>query len=257
MTSGILPAPFSLMRLDSVGSTNDEARRLALDGAAADLLVVTAKCQTAGRGRRGRVWQSPPGNLHMSVLIRRSRDLAASAQIGFVAALALAEALAELLPGADFRCKWPNDVLATPGGSAGPAAPYRKVAGMLLETEGNDWLVLGLGVDVVEAPPPGEALFAAVSLADLGWNGDADGVLAAFCERFGPWLSAWRAEGFAAIHPGWLARARGLGEPAVVRLDKETLTGLFTGLDEDGALILDQGNDGTRRIMAGDVFFPG
>ncbi|CAA7612390.1 biotin--[acetyl-CoA-carboxylase] ligase [Magnetospirillum sp. SS-4] len=247
MTERSLPPPFRLIRRDSVGSTNDEARRLALDGAAADFMVVSARIQTAGRGRRGREWQSPEGNLHASVLIRQSRPLAESAQVGFVAALALAEGLAELVPDADFLCKWPNDVLAD----------GRKVAGMLLETAGDGWMVLGLGVDVLRAPPPGETLHAAVALADLGWAGDAETVLAAFCRRFAPRLEEWRTGGFAAVRGPWLARARGLGEPMVVRLETDTLTGRFAGLDEDGALMLDQGGDGHRRILAGDVFFPG
>jgi BirA family biotin operon repressor/biotin-[acetyl-CoA-carboxylase] ligase len=245
-----LPAPFSLLRLDSVGSTNDEARRLVSEGAAADLLVVTADEQNSGRGRRGRAWVSPPGNLHMSLIIALDRPLHEAAQLGFVAALALAEALAELLPTAHACCKWPNDVLA---GAKGETP--RKIAGMLLEVAG-DWLVLGLGVNVERAPPPGEALTPAIALAELGFAGDAAPVLAAFCRRFGPWLRAWRAEGFAAIRQPWLDRARGVGEAVVVRLEAETLTGVFTGLDHDGALLLDQGEVGARRIMAGDVFFP-
>ncbi|RAU21290.1 biotin--[acetyl-CoA-carboxylase] ligase [Paramagnetospirillum kuznetsovii] len=247
MSKNGLPSPFGLMRLGVVGSTNDEARRLASDGAAADLLVVMAESQSAGRGRRGRQWQSPAGNLHASVLIRLDRPLSQSAQIGFVAAVALAEALGDLVSDADFRCKWPNDLLCN----------GKKVAGMLLEAAGDGWLVLGFGVNVVQAPPPGEALYAAASLADFGWGGDAPGVLNAFCHRFGPWLARWRQDGFPPIREAWLGHARGVGEQAVVRLETETLTGIFAGLDEDGALILDQGEQGLRRVMAGDVFFPG
>ncbi|CAA7621029.1 Biotin--(acetyl-CoA-carboxylase) ligase [Candidatus Terasakiella magnetica] len=242
-----LPPPFRLIGLGSVGSTNDEARRLVSDGTAADLLVISAKHQSAGRGRRGRVWDSPSGNLHASLMITLDRPLAEAAQLGFVAALALAEGLADLVPDADFKCKWPNDVLCN----------SRKVAGMLLETAGDGWLVLGLGVDVERAPPPGEALYAAMALAELGWTGDALMVLAAFCRRFGPWLEIWRSQGFAPIRQGWLGRARGLGEAVVVRLETETLTGTFAGLDEEGGLVLDQGALGARRILAGDVFFPG
>lgn len=247
MTELHLPVPFRLIRRDSVGSTNDEARRLTSEGAAADLVVITARTQTAGRWRRGRDWQSPAGNLHASLLIRMDRPVAESAQIGFAAAVALAEGLAELIPDADFRCKWPNDVLAN----------GRKVAGMLLETAGDGWMVLGIGVDVERAPPPGETLHPAVALAELGWPGTAEAVLAAFCRHFGLRLEAWRADGFKAVRQPWLDRARGIGEAMVVRLESDTLTGRFVGLDGDGALLLDQGADGQRRILAGDVFFPG
>ena len=243
----LLPPPFSLIGLEEVGSTNDEAGRRVSDGTAADLLVITARRQTAGRGRRGRPWRSPDGNLHASVLIRLDRSLAQAAQIGFVAALAVAEGLAQLVPGGDFRCKWPNDVLCN----------GKKIAGMLLEAAGDGWLVLGLGVDVAQALPPGEALYAAVALAELGWDGEPEAVLAAICRQFGPRLAQWRAEGFAPVRKAWLERCRGLGDQAVVRLEAETLTGRFADLDHDGALILDQGPDGVRRILAGDVFFPG
>ncbi|HLO76457.1 MAG TPA: biotin--[acetyl-CoA-carboxylase] ligase, partial [Magnetospirillum sp.] len=139
MTSPVLPAPFSHVRLDSVGSTNDEARRLALSGAAADLLVVSAAHQTAGRGRRARPWISPIGNLHCSTLIRLDGDLGTAAQLGFAAAVALVDAFRTLVPGVPFTCKWPNDVLAR----------GRKCCGMLLEPVGREWLIVGVGVDVV------------------------------------------------------------------------------------------------------------
>ncbi|MGE5503780.1 MAG: biotin--[acetyl-CoA-carboxylase] ligase [Actinomycetota bacterium] len=241
----ILPPAFRLVAFDRVGSTNDEARRLAAEGTA-DLTVVTAAEQTAGRGRRGRGWVSPRGNLHFSVLIRLDRPPAEAASVGFAAAVALCEALGPLVPATDIRCKWPNDVLAD----------GRKVAGMLLEAEG-DWLVLGLGVDVAQAPPPDGLVYPATCLKDLGASCDADTVLAAFCTAFAPRLQAWRDHGFAAVRQAWLGLARGLGEPVVVRLEAETLTGTFAGLDEQGALLLDQGAAGMRSVFAGDVFFPG
>ncbi len=243
MTQAGLPAPFRLVGLDVVGSTNDEARRLALSGSAADLLVVTARRQTAGRGRRGRAWVSPEGNLHASVLIAID-DLARAAQLGFAAAVALAEAFAELVA-ADFRCKWPNDVLMD----------GRKVAGMLLEPAGQGWLILGFGVDVAECPPPDAVMYPAAALAHAGYAGTAADVLAAACRRLGPWVARWRAEGFAPVREAWMARARGVGQPVVVRLEGETLTGVFAGLDEQGALLLDAGST-VQRIMAGDVYFP-
>lgn len=247
-----LPDPFELLALEQAGSTNDEARGLAERGAARDLLVVTAKTQTAGRGRRGRTWVSPAGNLHASLLIRQTGPLARSAELGFAAAAALAGALADLVPTADFRCKWPNDVMV----AGGPDAPNAKICGMLLDSASDGWLVLGLGVNVAAAPPPEQVMQPATALADLGWSGGPEAVLTEFCRRFWPLLAAWRAEGFAPVRRAWLERALGLGETAVVRLETETLTGRFDALDDDGALVLDQGPAGRRRILAGDVFFP-
>lgn len=246
MSEAFLPAPFSLVRLDSVGSTNDEARRLALSGAAADLLVVTAREQSAGRGRRGRNWVSPPGNLHCSTLIHIDGNLATAAQLGFVAAVALVDAFRALVPGIPFTCKWPNDVLAE----------GRKCSGMLLEPVGTEWLVLGIGVDVAAPPPPSALVYPACALADLGFAGSDADVLAAFCTSFGPLVDCWRRLGFAPIRDAWVERARGIGDPVVVRLEGETMSGLFVGLDDEGALLLDQASQGRRRILAGDVYFP-
>ncbi|MBF0332155.1 MAG: biotin--[acetyl-CoA-carboxylase] ligase [Alphaproteobacteria bacterium] len=237
-----LPAGFTLVALDSVGSTNDEARRLALGGAG-HFTVVTAALQTAGRGRRGRAWVSPRGNLHCSLIVAPGRPLAEAAQLSFVAGLSLAEALAGLIE-AQVACKWPNDVLVD----------GRKVAGMLLETvERDDLLVLGVGVDVREAPE--QALHSAASLAEYGFQGGAFEVLSAFCDRFAVWFGRWAAEGFAPVREAWLERAAGLGATAEIRLPGETLSGLFAGLDGQGALLLDPPNGERRRVLAGDVFF--
>ena len=240
-----LPTPFRLIWRESVGSTNDEARRLAEDGSAADFIVVAADRQTSGRGRRGRHWVSPPGNLHCSVLLSAPK-LEVAVQLGFVASIALVDALVHILPVGQFRSKWPNDVLMN----------GRKVAGMLLEPVGQGWIVLGLGVDVASAPPPDQVTMPAAALSELGWNGDALSVLSAFCVAFEPWVQCWRKDGFAPIRAAWLDRAQGLGRPIEVRLERETLSGVFRGLDTDGALILDQAAAGQRRVMAGDVFFP-
>lgn len=250
-----LPAPFSHLRLDSVGSTNDEARRLAQTGSAADLLVVSAVAQSEGRGRRARPWISPAGNLHCSTLIRLDGDLGTAAQLGFAAAVALVDTFRTLVPTTSFTCKWPNDVLADNAGT-GAGGAFGKVCGMLLEPVARDWLIVGIGVNVVAAPPPGQLLYPATALADLGFAGTDEEVLAEFAGHFGPLVGEWRRDGFAPIREAWLHRARGVGEPIVVRLEGETLTGLFAGLDAEGALLLDQPSLGLRRVMAGDVYFP-
>ena len=243
MAAPILAPPFRLIALDTVDSTNDEARRRAAAGAA-PFTVVWAQAQTAGRGRRGRNWVSPRGNLHVSLLLRPERPMAEVARLSFAAAVALGEALAELLPpGADLACKWPNDLLL-----AG-----RKVAGMLLESAGEGQLVLGLGVDVAEAPEP--ALHRATCLAEHGFTGDAGQVLEAFCRHFIGWFTCWRDQGFAPVRAAWLSRASGLGGQVTARLDDATYGGSFAGLDEDGALLLDLDGGGRRRVLAGDVFF--
>jgi len=241
-----LPTPFHVISYETIGSTSDEAKRRARDGAA-EGLIVWAKTQTAGRGRRGRVWVSPPGNLHLS-LVRRPRCKAAvAAQLGFVAALGLADAIGELAPGIELLCKWPNDLLAN----------GRKVSGILLETEmaaGDvpDFVVLGVGVNTASSPR--DVGYPATSLAEEGAAGIAPlDLLTAFVRHLGPRLACWREEGFSAIREAWLAQASGLGQPIQVRLERDTLNGRFLDLDGDGALLLGTPG-GSRRVAAGEVF---
>ena len=129
--------------LDATSSTNDDVKKAAEAGEAEGLVVV-AKRQTAGRGRHGRVWESPEGNLYCSMLLRPADMQATGAFYSFVAALALRDTVAALLPGAAVTLKWPNDVLV--GG--------RKIAGILLEG-GPQWLVIGIGLNVPPCAPRG------------------------------------------------------------------------------------------------------
>ena len=246
-TGPTLPAGFHLHRFAAVGSTNDEAKALARAGAPGGTLV-WADEQTAGRGRRGRSWVSPPGNLYLSLLLRPDSEPARAAQLGFVAALGLADALAELAgPALELRCKWPNDILANGW----------KLAGILLEAEAGaggrvDFVIIGIGVNIASAPARAE--YPATSLAAEGIADVSPAtLLAAFARHFDRWHRRWCEAGFAPVRAAWLDRAVGLGEPVRVRLDRMTLDGRFADLDEDGALLLDTA-DGRRRIAAGDVF---
>lgn len=248
-----LPSFYNLIHLARTESTNDEAKRLAAEGAA-DGTLIWADSQTAGRGRRGRLWQSPPGNLYISIILRPGLPVARLGQVGFAAALAIFETAASLLPpNAVVRCKWPNDVLID----------GRKTAGLLLETDNLTsgtaaWMVLGVGINI--ASHPADTEFPATSLAAAGGTADVVTVLSRFAERFAVWYETWRGAGFAPLRAAWLARAAGLGEVIHVRLENCSLDGVFAGLDADGALLLHdagQGPDGSaQRITAGDVFFP-
>lgn len=243
----VLPDFYRLIRFETIGSTNDEAKHLAYAGAQEGTLV-WAEAQSAGRGRRGRAWLSPPGNLYLSLLLRPDGPAPIAAQLGFVASLALADAIEPILPpGHALRLKWPNDVLLD----------GRKLAGLLLESEtaageGVAFVVIGIGVNLAAAPA--ETEFPATSLAAAGLPGVAPGVLLeAFAHHFEGRYRNWRAEGFAAVRAAWLARASGIGEPVRVRLDRATLFGRFLDLDDEGALLLEAA-DGRRRIAAGEIF---
>lgn len=242
-----LPSFYRLLSFAELDSTNEEAKRRAAEGAPAGLLV-RAGAQTAGRGRRGRSFASPPGNLYMSILLRPDRPAAMAAQLGFAAALAVGEAALPLLPaGTRLAYKWPNDVLVEGG----------KVSGILLESQAAaggrlDWLVVGIGVNLASYPENVESR--AISLAAAGARAVApEAMLEAVARPFYHWHERWRAEGFAPLRAAWLDRASGLGEEIRVRLQGSDTRGRFAGLDEEGALLLDEGQ-GKRRIAAGDVF---
>jgi BirA family biotin operon repressor/biotin-[acetyl-CoA-carboxylase] ligase len=246
MTTEALPAPFRLIAYETIGSTNDELKRLAREGAG-EGLVITAARQTAGRGRRGRSWTSPSGNLYSSILLRPQCRAAKAAQLGFVAALGVADAIGELAPVVGLRYKWPNDLLAN----------GKKVSGILLETEmvsGDqpDFVILGIGINLVSSPR--DTPYPATSLAEEGAPRITPArMIAALIRHFAGWLTIWQQDGFAPIREAWLGRAAGLGEPIQVRLERDTLHGRFVDLDNDGALLLDMPS-GSRRVAAGEVF---
>jgi BirA family biotin operon repressor/biotin-[acetyl-CoA-carboxylase] ligase len=247
-TLPILPPPFSLAAHDRVGSTSDEAKILAGNGAPHGR-VVWAREQTGGRGRLNRRWVSPRGNLFTSVVLRPQVGPARAAELGFVAAVAVARTIADCLPASSrVALKWPNDVLVEGA----------KIAGILLEARSGpvdlvDWVVLGIGINVVAAPD--ETPYPATCLAQQGASSSVAGVLERLIRELGSWVGRWEAEGFAPIRAAWLAQAHGLGETVDIRHGGDPLSGRFLDLDRDGALILET-PAGTRRITAGDVHFP-
>ena len=224
-----------------IGSTNDELLRLAADGALDGTIVVAGR-QLAGRGRQRRHWVSPPGNLYASFLVRMARFTqfvpARVAQIGLVAAVALAETLAGF--GAAIRLKWPNDVLC---GKA-------KIAGILVELA-DEAAVIGIGVNVAHHPQ-GMA-YPVTSLAAEGVEVGAEAVLQGLAGRLTSRLADWDAGGFAPIRALWLERGPAVGTVLSVQAGAGRVAGGFAGLDADGALLLSV-EDGLRRIVGGEVF---
>ena len=233
---------------DEIDSTNAEARRRAEAGEAGPVWI-TALRQTAGRGRRGRAWDSPTGNLAATLLFVTAMPAADAAQVSFVAALAVAD-LAEacLGPGVG-RLKWPNDLMIH----------GRKASGILVESgarpDGKLWLAVGIGVNLATYPTEVErpaCAFAEFMTAPPPKPRDALEILA---RSFETWHQIWQREGFAPIGAAWTRVAHGLGEPCVARLPNQTYRGIAEGLDPDGALRLKLDDGAVLRITAGDVFF--
>lgn len=237
-----MPKDWLLIAKDTVGSTNEEAKRLAMHKAP-EGVVVWAKEQTAGHGRRSRNWHSSRGNLFCSIILKPEKPLAEACQISFVATVALVEALDKLCK-LKACCKWPNDVLVN----------GKKLSGLLLEVSGEEQsdIILGLGVNVATSPDK-EVLYPATSLKKEGADVSVETVLEAFLLSFNNWYEIWKKEGFASVGKAWLSNAKGIGGKITVRLPAATLQGTFKGLDNNGALLLDI--DGkTKKITAGDVF---
>ena len=226
-----------ITHLAEVGSTNDWL--LARADALPDGHWVIADRQTAGRGRRGRVWSDGAGNLMASVLVRNE---GAVQQLSFVAALAVLAALGGPAGDARLKLKWPNDVLFN----------GIKVSGILLERAG-DALVIGFGVNIISHPEATER--PATSLAAAGLETPtATDVLARLMPAFAEYRALWAAQGFEPIRARWLAQAAGVGDRMIARLGAETLEGRFEGLEPDGALALRLDDGVLRAVHAGEVF---
>ncbi len=227
-----------LHNMDSVGSTNDEARRLANTGAAHGTAVL-ARQQTAGRGRQGRVWVSPPGNLHLSIVLRPEVELRRVPEIGFVAALAVAATVDALLGRAAATLKWPNDVMID----------ANKLAGLLLELAGAA-VILGIGANIAHAPA--DLPYPVVALAQLGCPATAAEVAQALLPRLENGLAEWQRGGFEPVRQAWLARGPLPGAALQARQGTAMVSGRFVGLDPGGALLMDTAN-GRQRLVAGEI----
>ncbi|HWW27141.1 MAG TPA: biotin--[acetyl-CoA-carboxylase] ligase, partial [Caulobacter sp.] len=204
--------------------------------------------QTAGRGRRGRAWETGTGNLAATLLFETDKPPGEAAQVTFVAALAVADLLGAYVSPGLVSLKWPNDPLL--GGL--------KVSGVLVESgarpSGGLWIAVGVGVNLARKPIDSERPATALTtyLVTPPTPEEAIEVLAA---AFSRWEDVWLRLGFPAIADAWTARAHGLGQPCVARLGTETWEGIAEGLDGDGALRLRLADGHLRRITAGDVFF--
>ncbi len=240
-------AGYRLIVRDAVASTMEEARR-ALHQSEPGKLWIVARSQNAGRGRHGRQWTSPPGNLYASLLLLNPCEPALAPQLGFVAGLALYDAAAKVtgLSHPRMALKWPNDLLIDGA----------KCSGLLLEGEsraGQFGVVIGMGINIASCaqgtPYPASFLRAhapAVTIEDT---------LAALGEAWSARFATWQAAGgFSPIRQAWLERAAFLGQTITIRPPEGAVSGTFSGIDPTGRLLLET-PAGTRAFDAGDLFF--
>ncbi len=256
-------AGYRLAGFDTIGSTNSEALAAAAAGDPGGIWFAALQ-QTAGRGRRGREWHSPHGNLAASLLVVPDASPDTIATLGFVAGVALNAGLSAILPGgmvrigidgvdgADGRSrialKWPNDVLADGA----------KLAGILLETtktaDGRQAVIIGIGVNVVAAPEG--VPYPATSLRALGVERSAEDVLEALSNAWVDAFGLWNdGQGVGAVLARWRGSAAGIGAPVAISQDGIIRRGIFETIDSSGRLII-RDDDGARHpITAGDVHF--
>ena len=252
---------YRLFGFDEIGSTSTEAVHAAETGDVGEVWFASLR-QTAGRGRRGRAWETPSGNLAASLMIVPDCDPAIAATLGFVAGVALNRALAATLPpgvlrtgidgadgaGARIALKWPNDLLAD----------GQKLAGILLEAnkrpDSRLAIVIGFGVNVVNAPAG--LPYPATSLTSLGAEVSAETIFSSLAEEWVVAYELWdHGRNVADILRLWRASAAGIGAEVAVSRDGGVVRGIFESIDDSGRLIV-RANDNSRiAITAGDVHF--
>ncbi len=235
---------------DEIDSTILEARRRAERGDIAPVWLV-AKRQTAGRGRRGRLWSSLDGNLLATLLFTTAQPPQQIALLGFAAGVAIAESIDAVIGAGAATLKWPNDVFIHGA----------KVSGIMLDSgalgSGQTWVALAFGVNLAAAPEnidqPTTSLRALLPPDALAPEPVA--FLAALRPKLEEWSARIVSEGFEPLRRAWLQRAYGLGQEARVVQGEQTLEGRISGLSARGELELDTPS-GRRLIAAGDVFLP-
>jgi BirA family transcriptional regulator, biotin operon repressor / biotin---[acetyl-CoA-carboxylase] ligase len=248
---GAIAAGFRLVAHDILASTNTEALALARHGERGPLWV-TAREQSAGRGRRGAPWVSAPGNLYATLLLGDPAPPDIAPQVSFAAALAVHDAIIDCVGSVNgtltetLALKWPNDVLC--GGA--------KLAGILIEGESAGTAsAVAIGIGVNCAHHPSQTVYPATDLAAAGVALTADDVFCALSGAMVRRLAQWRrGAGFAAIRADWLDRAAGIGGEMKVRLPGRDIVGRGEGLDAQGRLLLRLADGTLQTINAGEVF---
>jgi BirA family biotin operon repressor/biotin-[acetyl-CoA-carboxylase] ligase len=239
---GWLGRPLELV--DETGSTNDDVLARARAGAAPGLVIVAGR-QTRGRGRVGRAWSSPPGNLYLSALVPPPAIAAQTPALTLAAAVAVHDALNAA--GCAASIKWPNDVLHD----------GKKLAGILTESSSRGGLieaiVIGIGVNLNGEIPDELAPVATSVRAVIGRDLDRLGFAADLLARLEVWLDRHRAEGPRPIAAAWKQRALAFGRRVEAVVDGAPVAGLAHDLDDDGALIVTRDGGGDVRIVSGEV----
>ncbi|MEO9958769.1 MAG: biotin--[acetyl-CoA-carboxylase] ligase, partial [Nisaea sp.] len=207
--------------------------------------LVWARSQNAGRGRLGRTWHSPEGNLYTTALLDPGLPLSRLQELSFVASLAVHDTVSGLLSDVDLVLKWPNDVLL--GGA--------KISGILTETRVcGDHVAALLGVGINLAHAPEAARYPTTSLADhLAVPPTVEGLLDLYLTALSARYALWCSAGFAPIRAAWSERSRWIGQRVSVENGEQKIVGRYDGVEADGAMLVTVDSGEKHRISAGDV----
>jgi len=247
LSSAAVAAGYRLAAHDTLASTNAEALTVARHGDRGPLWIVAGR-QTAGRGRRGNEWVSPPGNLYATLLLTDPAPPECAPELSFVTALALHDAILDRAPVLHpvLALKWPNDVLC--GGA--------KLAGILIEGErAADALAVAVGIGVNCQNHPAQTAYPVTDLKAAGAGMAAEDLFATLSATMLQRLLQWRrGAGFGVIRADWIARGAGMGGEMRVKLPDREIFGRGEGLDERGRLLLRLPDGSVQAIAAGEVF---
>ena len=231
---------WQIINLDNVDSTNNEAKKHCFEPGGKTVIV--AKHQTAGRGRRGRTWQSLEGNLFFSLALEF--NLADLGKLVMISALSVLRTIKLLHPSVKANIKWPNDILLN----------NKKVCGILLEKGNGDYMIVGIGVNIMQSPQDDGMLYPTTSLLQEGIDTTTTEFLQHFLPIFSELLLIYEKQKFSQIRQEWEFSALGIGKKIEIRQDNKIIRGIFLGIDDTGSLLLKTSRN-TEKIVAGDVFY--
>jgi BirA family biotin operon repressor/biotin-[acetyl-CoA-carboxylase] ligase len=236
-----------ILYFEAINSTNIKARDLA-DGGAAEGTLVLSEAQIKGRGRKGRIWYSPPeGGIYISLILRPLISPAEAPKFTLLTAVATAEAVLSLT-GLKIQIKWPNDILI--GG--------KKLAGILTEMstemDAVNYIVVGLGLNVNTPAFPAEIREIATSiLIETGEPFPRVTLLQEYLKRFEAYYNLYKKTGFDPIIERWKELSNIIGKKVEVEVIGNRFIGEAVNIDGDGALILKDDQGGVHRIVSGDI----
>ncbi len=242
---------YSFLAFNTLDSTNLEAKRIVLKGIEQKLVIVSNE-QTKGKGRNSRIWDSPSGNLYMSILLRSDDFCDKKSDLSFVTAITVYEALFSVIKDSgydfDLTIKWPNDILVN----------HAKIAGILLESiksYGKDYLIIGIGINISYFPKFADKQTTSLEKLNIK-NITPSEILDKVMESFSYYYKLWQNEGFEEIRKLWLARSFPRGSIITISDGKNRISGIFEDIDgKDGAIMVKLLSGEIRRLSSGDVFF--